>query len=346
MCYVYRKLPAAQPDSALCLFAGSLAQLERQLGNEVANFVNSAYAPNTKKAYSTHRRSYLSFCEVMGYSPVPANTQTLSQYAAVLARTLKYSSVKQYLNVVRLLHLEWNLPNPLANNFHLQCVLRGIRRKLGDTPCRKAPMTLELLRKILPFLNMSRLDDVAVWAAMLLMFYGMMRVASALCGAQRCDHSNHLTLSDLRFHKAGVDVTVRTTKTIQFKERALVIPLPRVPGSILCPTQALFLYTQTAPTLSGHSVPLFVTSQAGRPLTYTVFTSRVKQLVMRAGGETGCYGGHSFRRGGACLAYRLGVPVDVIRQIGDWASNAYTAYIVPDRPLISRALNAMASHHN
>ena len=50
---------------------------ERALDRDMANFIHQAYAPNTRSAYATHRRSYLAFCQVMGYTPVPASSSTL-----------------------------------------------------------------------------------------------------------------------------------------------------------------------------------------------------------------------------------------------------------------------------
>ena len=41
--------------------------------------------------------------------------------------------------------------------------------------------------------------------------------------------------SDLRFERSLAYVTVRASKTIQFQERTFSLPLPRVPGSLLCP---------------------------------------------------------------------------------------------------------------
>ena len=311
----------ADPDhvSRLCL----------ALHAEIEEFMLKTYSPNTTRAYSTHRRSYLAFCSVLGIPPVPVDPVGLCLYAAVLARTLKYTSIKQYMNVVRSLHLEWGLPNPLANNYQLSCVLRGIRRHIGDRPHRKSPLTPQLLLQFLSCLHLSGLADCALWAAMLLAFYGLLRIGSMLCSSLQCEHSRHVTLADVQLHCKGIDITVRVTKTIQFAECMHVIPLPRVPGNVLCPSQALILYLQraTLPRPLGESpLPLFVTSPSGKPLTAQAFASRVRNLAHLTGNADSALGGHSFRRGGACLAYQLGIPVDTIRSLGDWASNAYTAY--------------------
>ena len=109
----------------------------------------------------------------MGYSPVPATSLTLCRYATFLARSLKFNSIKQYLNIVRLLHLEWGLPNPLKDNFSVNNTLKGIRRHLGDHVTRKRPIIPGVLKSILSQLDVSVSFDAAVWAACLISFYGL-----------------------------------------------------------------------------------------------------------------------------------------------------------------------------
>ena len=79
------------------------------------------------------------------------------RYVAYLAMTHTYSSIKQYLNVVRLLHVCGGLSNPLTNQTMLQAVMKGVRRIKGDTPKRKPPMTLDIVRTLRKKLNLIRL---------------------------------------------------------------------------------------------------------------------------------------------------------------------------------------------
>jgi len=44
------------------------------------------------------------------------------------------------------------------------------------------------------------------------------------------------------------------------------------------------------------------------------------------------YSGHSFRRGGATFAHRLGVDPLLIKRMGDWRSDAYRRYIDHNTP--------------
>ena len=78
------------------------------------------FAESTKKTYQTHLNSYLKFCDTMDIVPVPASEQTIAQYAAYLARRLKPDSVKQYLNIIRILHLECGEKHPYKDSWYVK----------------------------------------------------------------------------------------------------------------------------------------------------------------------------------------------------------------------------------
>ena len=69
----------------------------------------------------------------MGYPPLPAQSSHFCQYAAFLARTLKATSIPNYLNIIGILHKEFNRPNPLLENSPVQSLnrLSGIKRVKG-----------------------------------------------------------------------------------------------------------------------------------------------------------------------------------------------------------------------
>ena len=54
-----------------------------------------------------------------------------------------------------------------------------------------------------------------------------------------------------------------------------------------------------------------------------VFLVPVKDTLKPLSSNCTLYLGHSFRRGGATWPYQVVVPVDTLRIIGDWKSNAY-----------------------
>ena len=138
------------------------------------------------------------------------------------------------MNIIRILHAEWNLPNPMENNYQLQCLMWGIQRTHGDHTCRKAPLTPALLLKILAQLDIAKQAGCAFWATLLLMFYGMLRIGSTLCKASTCDHERHLVACYVLFTRQAINVKVRASKTIQFGYRCLDLPLARAILSLSC----------------------------------------------------------------------------------------------------------------
>jgi hypothetical protein len=61
-------------------------------------------------------------------------------------------------------------------------------------------------------------------------------------------------------------------------------------------------------------------------MTHSDFVNKFKELVAQCGLDWTQYSGHSFRRGGATFAFRLGIGCDHIKYLGDWASDAYQRY--------------------
>ena len=112
---------------------------------------------------------------------------------------------------------------------------------------------------------------------------------------------------------------------------------------------------------AGPDDPVFyISSKKGnKPLTYRVFQSRLKQLIHKAGWVAaalsrrgwvggggggvggGVGGGGGGGGGGWSLAYRAKVPGELIKVEGDWASDAYLAYL--SIPLEQR-IQVVASH--
>ncbi|XP_066298120.1 integrase/recombinase xerD homolog [Branchiostoma lanceolatum] len=303
---------------------------EASLDADIRLYRSGTYADSTKATYKSQRRAYLRFCLYHQYVPVPVTTKNLCRYAVFLARTLKYNSIVNYLNIVRVLHQEAGLANPLHDNWLLQTTLRGIRRIHGDCVTQKLPITPDILRAMYLQLDFTQAKHVVFWAACLVGFFSFFRKSNLLPKtAKTFDPVKHLCRKDFRFFEWGAVITVRWSKTIQFRERTLQIPIPRVNGSPLCPTAALekaFALTHAA----NRDGPAFVLPQETGtryvPLTHQPFVTLLRHLLHLCGYPKTQYSGHSLRRGGATWASDCGIPAELIKLQGDWKSNAYQRY--------------------
>ena len=127
---------------------------------------------------------------------------------------MKYDSIKQYLNIIHLLHLEWGLPNPLHGNFTVNSVMRGIRRHLGDQVSRKKPITPDLLKEILRNLDIKVSFDATVWATCLIMFYGLLRKSNTLVNSESEYDINQRTNGPVNAHLRSSAAYMCTNKHV------------------------------------------------------------------------------------------------------------------------------------
>lgn len=284
------------------------------------------FAENTKAAYSCQLKKYYKFCSLYGYDPVPASNDVLCKYVAYLARSLCVNSIKQYLNIVRILHLENGFPNPLHENFYVAAVVRGVQRCKGSFVKQKLPITYEILSSFPKVLNLTNSRDLVFWAACLVAFFGMLRKSSLF---PRQVHKGHMCVSSCSVHSWGLRIALDYSKTIQFRERRAYIALPRnVHNSSMCPRTNLLRALRSCGCCQASDYLFSFISNGHRVrMTYELFGAMLKKVLRDLGLSDRDYSGHSFRRGGASHALNSGIPSELVRAQGDWKSLAYLRYI-------------------
>ncbi|CAC5418430.1 unnamed protein product [Mytilus coruscus] len=210
---------------------------------------------------------------------------------------------------------------------------------------RKLPVTPQLLKKILTTLDLQNPNHISFWAACLVAFFSFFRKSNLFVPTlAEFDAGKHLSRQDIVFQTSGTLLRIRKSKTIQFANRLLEIPLPRILNSPLCPSQALLLHVKMIPAVSCPS-PAFLHISKGTtvPLTYSTFLHMLKHSLSQLKLDTSGYSSHSFRRGGATFALECGVSSDLIQAQGDWKSEAYKGYLDPSFSHKQQVMNAFAS---
>lgn len=295
------------------------------MDEEVARYRQMALAVSTKKSYSSYLKSYMSFCIKMNYCPVPIDQNNLLRYTAYLAQRLSPQSIPAYLSVIRFLHLDSNMSNPVANNFGLDMLLKGIKRNKGVIIKQALPITPQLLLGIRNLLDLSAPYWACFWAACLVGFFAFLRKSNLFYNT---DNDHFLKRDQVVVNYSGqVVLRLNSTKTIQFKQRTVNLPLPEIINHPLCPVSALRNMFDLCPPQEGSSpVFMFLTPGGAKPLQYNQFIKDLKKLLGRLGRTSG-YSGHSFRRGGASYLLSIGIPGELIKLMGDWHSDAYQKYI-------------------
>ena len=125
------------------------------------------------------------------------------------------------------------------SDYHYKLLLCGVKRYLGTAVQCKAPITPGLLLRIAHLFDFHKPLPVAMWALFLVAFYSFLHKSNLVVDRAAQVSPKVLLRSDLCFDALFTYLTVRTSKTIQLQEHLFSLPLPHIPGSLLCPVAAL-----------------------------------------------------------------------------------------------------------
>ena len=111
------------------------------------------------------------FCLFMGFPAVPATSFCIALFATFLAGTHKASSNFQYLSIISLHHKEYDLPNPLIDNYCISSLRRGIKHAKGNSCAQKLPITIDSLYPIGHQLDLHSSFQASFWAIRFTAFF-------------------------------------------------------------------------------------------------------------------------------------------------------------------------------
>ena len=314
-------------------------EVVRWLDGRVTSMLKASLADRTAKQYSSAAGQFLLFgVWVYGAEPfLPADDWTLCRYLVWQARTVAPENLSGYLSAIRNLHLNLGLRwTELRDRYRVQWLLKGLKRESALVTKRKLPITPELLSRMraCPRLGWGDPRMKVVWAAFLLAFFTMSRKDNL--AVDKVDAFNprlHLTRGDVKVLQPGVHCTFRRSKTNQLGTRVHRVVALAIPGSPLDPVAAVEEAFAVCPRVRPTDPAFLVPSSRGFvPLTHYVFVGTLKHCLRAIGVDPDLYSGHSFRRGGATFAHRLGVDPLLIKRMGDWSSDAYMLYVDPHTP--------------
>lgn len=279
--------------------AASLAA--QQLVERAAGFARAAQPESTRRAYASDLRCFESFCAARGLEPLPSTPQTIALYVTHLSATHRVTTIRRRLAAIAVEHKRAGLD--LTVSHRIVCdVLRGIAREQGTAVRRVDAATVGVVGKMLLAV---RGDDAAAKRDRAIVLLGF------ACALRRSELAA-LEVTDLRFSKRGLLVTVRRSKTDQ-EGLGAEIAVPLRATESLCAVRAVRAWIAAAEISSG---PVFRALTPHRRPTERAIVGRdvarlVKTLARRAG-LTGDFSGHSLRAGFVTAAAEANVSLENI----------------------------------
>lgn len=301
--------------------------LSQRINATLANSL--AKATNTN--YSHAVRAFEKFCSEQDLDIsrcFPADEFYLCAFAASLSSNYSGTTANSLVAGLKAWHTMHNMT--WHGSPRLQMVLRGVDAMAPESSKRpiRAPVSLEMLRLLDRHLSHTDPFDAAVLAAALVAFWGQCRLGELL-GSSRLKHDpskypSRSSLSGPISQQGSRELLLPSTKTHRVTGESIVITYQLAPAD---PVAALLNHLHISKNIPP-TRHLFAFNSSGRNgvhcLTKEVFLNRCNEIWKAHGIERAT--GHAFRIGGTTGLLHAGIPPEVVRSMGRWASDAHFRY--------------------
>ena len=180
---------------------------------------------------------YTRFCRSVACSPFPIEIQLLIRYVAHLTLSGRsFGTISNHLSSLKHVHQLLGFGKVWDTHYRFQLVLRGAKRYLGVSANRKHPFTPEILLQVFPLFQLDKPLHAAMWALFLVAFFTFLRKSNLVPDVASRISSKVPLRAHLVFDSHGATLHIAASKTIQYQQRSLSIPLPLIPGSPAMPS--------------------------------------------------------------------------------------------------------------
>ena len=159
--------------------------------------------------------------------PFPTTVDTLTCFMEFMARTSGHPHLKHLLSSVKFAHEAMDILFPI-NSFQIDVTMQGLKRKLARVPYHVLPITSSILKKMFVHLNMSSMQDRALWCSYLVAFYGLLRKSNAVPKSKKVEVGKVLVRRNVMIDLSSnmVYIYLGYGKTNNFCTRDVIIPIP------------------------------------------------------------------------------------------------------------------------
>ena len=179
------------------------------------------YAKNSARNVVSHIRQWLYFSLYFGLPPLPAKEENLMAFSELMSHSASYEHIRSVISSIEFLHKNLSLNFPV-DSFQLMITFQSLKRKLAKAPNQAMPITPEHLVKMYEFVDVDKPQELAVWCAILVGFFGFLRKKS-ICPENTLDIDpiQMLTVRKVKLlpEQNVALLYVNFSKTIQFGQR-------------------------------------------------------------------------------------------------------------------------------
>lgn len=286
-------VPVAPADLQNNEAVGHLPQALVDALNAAHEFARSSKSDATRRAYASDTADFSAWCSTVDQSPLPALPGTVAAYlASLVQRKLRPSTIARRVAAISDAHARAGHDSP-TTSVAVRSVLKGIKRRLGTRPTKKAPLTDNLVAKAIRKIPTDTLIGLRDRALLLVGFAGGFRRSELVA----------IRVQDVERRPEGILVTIHRSKGDQ-EGRGQLVAIPN--GTKLRPVEALDAWIKAAGIASG---PVFRGVAKGgkvrdRGLCDRQVAEIIKKVAKAIGLNADLFAGHSVRSGFATSAGR------------------------------------------
>jgi len=304
-------LPAALPPPLPVAKPGEdFARLAPEIRENTSVYVRSSLAEGTLKNYESDWRTFAAWCERQSVSKLPAETKVIAAYLADRAESgCSVSTIRGDLCAITHAHELAGFPLP-SKDGAIRAVMRGITRKVGTRPKKKAPVAAgDLAAAIVRRTATGTTTAIRDRAILLLGFLGGFRRSELVA-----IHMEHIVADP---KNRGLKILIPRSKTDQAGEGRWVVVLRGKRGAP-CPVEALHAWLTVSGITEGPVFRSIKNGQLGKRALCAKWVERiVKDVAQEAGLDARAYAAHSLRSGFVTTSRAKGHSLEAIaRQCG------------------------------
>lgn len=315
------------------------------LQDHMKSVVLQGWSKQTRASYGAGLLVYHVFCDswnIPEQERAPASSNLISMFISILSGLYSGKTIHGYIYGVRAWHTVNSLPWALHKD-QISTMLKGAAKLAPPTARqdRRRLVTMEIIMVIKGTLTLNEPFNAAFFACLTTIFYSTARVGEfTLRQLNAFDLAEHITPMHVRddTDRNGFHTKVFSLPRTKSSQNGEEVNWAQQSG----PTDPLATFNNhlevNSPPNDG---PLFAykKDRTHHPLTRQTFISHLKKAAKMVGHDD--IQGHGIRIG-ATLEYLLrGIPFDVMKVKGRWASDAFRLYLRKHNQILAPYMQAM-----
>ena len=168
-----------------------------------------------------------------------------------------------------------DFPTPCQNllfKFQKELLTCRINHLHSNLVRQKLPITSDILHKLLRQLDLTNSLDATFWATCVIVFSFCWKSNLFIASTNSFDPLKHLCMCDIHVYNWGLMLVACWSKTIHYRDRTLLVPVPKIDHSKLWPHRAIIhafklLAAQDSAKLRNGPAFVYTSRHQVKPLT-------------------------------------------------------------------------------